>query len=183
MNIKFDEAKTAQAAAYLIKKRGQGYMSYMKLIKLLYLADREALVKWGRPITFDRFVAMPHGMVLSNTLELITGESDSDIWNSTFHSFGEHELKLINSSIDTGKLSKAEIRLLDEIFNKFGNQNRWQLRDFSHTLPEWVDPQGSSIPVDISDILKFERKTSAEIETIKNELESSSLVSSLFGNK
>ena len=34
-------------------------MSYMKLIKLLYLADREALARWGRPITTDQYVSTP----------------------------------------------------------------------------------------------------------------------------
>ncbi len=47
-------------------------MSYMKLIKLLYLADREALARWGRPITTDTYVAMKHGPVLSYILNLIT---------------------------------------------------------------------------------------------------------------
>ena len=28
-------------------------MKYLKLIKRLYLADREALSRWGRPITTD----------------------------------------------------------------------------------------------------------------------------------
>jgi len=33
-------------------------MHYVKLIKLLYLADREALLRWGAPITTDRYVSM-----------------------------------------------------------------------------------------------------------------------------
>ena len=48
-------------------------MSYMKLIKLLYLADREALLRWGRPITFDAYVSMDRGPVLSSVLDLING--------------------------------------------------------------------------------------------------------------
>ena len=36
----------------MLKSRA-GRMSYMKLIKLLYLADREALGRWGRSITGD----------------------------------------------------------------------------------------------------------------------------------
>lgn len=74
MRLKLNEVKLAQAAAYLIKKRGQGYMNYMKLIRLLYLADRMSLVQSGRPITFDKFSVRPHGMVLSGMLDLINGE-------------------------------------------------------------------------------------------------------------
>ncbi len=55
--MRFNERKATQAAAYLLQMRG-GTMSYMKLIKLLYLADRAALVRFGRPITTDRYVSM-----------------------------------------------------------------------------------------------------------------------------
>lgn len=57
MEFIFDEHKATQAAAYLLR-RGGGRMRYMKLIKLLYLADRTALIETGSPITGDRFVAM-----------------------------------------------------------------------------------------------------------------------------
>ena len=53
MMLLFNEAKATQAAARLLFLRG-GTMSYVKLIKLLYLADREALIRWGRPVTSRR---------------------------------------------------------------------------------------------------------------------------------
>ena len=34
-------------------------MSYLKLLKLLYIVERTALLRWGRSVTFDRFVSMP----------------------------------------------------------------------------------------------------------------------------
>lgn len=58
--MRFIEAKATQAAARLLRNRG-GKMSYMKLIKLLYLADREALAQWGRSITTDTYVSMDKG--------------------------------------------------------------------------------------------------------------------------
>src|ERR1700712_384885 len=73
--MRFNEAKATQAAARLLRNRG-GRMSYMKLIKLLYLADREALARWGRPITTDSYVSMKHGPVLSGVLNLITDGED-----------------------------------------------------------------------------------------------------------
>jgi uncharacterized phage-associated protein len=54
----FDERKAAQAAAYLLKKH-DGRLNFMKLIKLLYLADRKSLLENGKPITGDRMLAMP----------------------------------------------------------------------------------------------------------------------------
>src|SRR5947199_6070444 len=74
-HLRFREDKTTQAAARLLKRRG-GRMPYLSLIKLLYFADRKALLELGRPISYDLFVSMPHGPVLSRTLDLITGEPD-----------------------------------------------------------------------------------------------------------
>src|SRR3984893_13184309 len=71
MRMRFNEAKATQAAVRLLRNRG-GRMSYMKLIKLLYLADREALARCGRPITTDTYVSMKHRPVLSQVLNLIT---------------------------------------------------------------------------------------------------------------
>jgi len=51
-------------------------MAYIKLIKLLYLADREALLRWGRPITTDCHVSMPKGPVVSQIYHLITDEPE-----------------------------------------------------------------------------------------------------------
>ena len=50
----------AGPAARLLKLHGAA-MPYLKLIKLLYLADRQALLELGRPISCDLFVSMPHG--------------------------------------------------------------------------------------------------------------------------
>ena len=49
----FDEVKATQAAAKLLKQSG-GSLSHMALIKLLYRADREAIRRWGLPITTDK---------------------------------------------------------------------------------------------------------------------------------
>lgn len=45
--------------------RHDGHMNYMQLIRLLYLADREAIHRWGCPISTDRYVPMENGPVLS----------------------------------------------------------------------------------------------------------------------
>ena len=44
---------------------------------MLYLADREAYAKWGKPITGDTAVSMKHGPVLSTVYDLTKGELPS----------------------------------------------------------------------------------------------------------
>ena len=53
----FNERKTAQAAARLLKLHG-GKMDYRLLLNLMYLADRQALTETGLPISGDSYVSM-----------------------------------------------------------------------------------------------------------------------------
>ena len=170
--MQFNEGKATQAAARVLRLRG-GRMSYLKLIKLLYLADREALGRWGRTISTDCYVSMKHGPVLSRVLNLITeGEDPSageTIW-AEYISEPEHYEVLLKKESSGDLLSEAEDELLDEIFAKFGQV------DFVHTLPEWKDPNGSAFPIAYSDILKAQNKAPERIRAIENELQSLSQV-------
>lgn len=60
----FDERKATQAACYLLSLNG-GRMNYMKMIKLLYLSDREYITSYSNSITTDSYVSMDNGPVTS----------------------------------------------------------------------------------------------------------------------
>ncbi|WP_419167442.1 hypothetical protein [Candidatus Palauibacter sp.] len=52
MYPRYKQAKTTQLAGEFLRLAG-GRMSYMKLIKLLYLVDRRSLLERGVPVTYD----------------------------------------------------------------------------------------------------------------------------------
>ena len=54
----YREEKATQVAALFLRLNG-GKIDYGKLMDLMYLAEREALIRWGRPITFDKLVNIP----------------------------------------------------------------------------------------------------------------------------
>lgn len=171
MRLPFNEAKATQAAAILLNLRG-GSMSYMKLIKLLYLADREALLRWERPITTDRWVSMKNGPVLSNVYNLIREEpapGENGIWRNHIQSTG-YDVRLV-APMDDDELSAAEVKLLHQVFALHGRRNRWELVDLSHTLPEWKNPGTSSLPIEPADILRGEGRTSEEVADVLAELD------------
>lgn len=182
MKIKLDEQKVTQAAAHLLKLRG-GPMHYIKLIKLLYLADREALLRYGRPITYDNYVSMDHGPVLSQTYNLIvedTRPGQPSFWKAHIQNTEDYAVKLTKEAGD-GKLSDAEVEILEEIFKKYGTMNRWALiDDVMHALPEWHDPHGSSLPITHIEVLRVCGKSDAEATAIAEELESLSVTHSLL---
>ncbi|MFQ5927096.1 MAG: Panacea domain-containing protein, partial [Terriglobia bacterium] len=139
----------------------------------LYLADRRALLDSGRPITFDWYVSMPHGPVLSFTLDLINGDPDPEdpsYWHSYISERKDQEVSLIEEA-PNDQLSHAEEAVLDRIFEELGSRTPWELRDFSHTLPEWQDPQGSSLPIGIEDILRAAGIAEDEIQEVIESLE------------
>jgi len=160
-------------------------MSYLKLIKLLYLADREALHRWGFSITTDRYVSMDHGPVVSNIYNLILSEEPAKPFWSQYITppLGEYEVALRNGEVPENQLSRAEEKLLTEIYGTYGTWSRWRLRDFTHTLSEWQDPKGTSIPIEIGEMLRAQGSTEEEIREITAELRSADVADALLGNR
>jgi uncharacterized phage-associated protein len=155
MNLRYHEERATQAASRLLRLRG-GTMAYMKLLKLLYLADRKALLEHGRPITFDRYVSMDHGPVLSQTYNLMVAEEQPgrhSYWRRYISEPRNYEVTLLEET-PNGELSSAQERILDDVFAEFGTMDRWQIVAYLHTLPEWEDPHGSSIPIALRDVLR-----------------------------
>ena len=72
MTFRFHFEKTLQASAVLLGLDG-GRMDRIRLLKLLYIVDRELLAEIGRPLTGDMAIAMKHGPVLSQVYDLIKG--------------------------------------------------------------------------------------------------------------
>lgn len=179
---RFREDKATQAAARLLRLRG-GKMSHMKLIKLLYLAEREALARFGAPLTYDAYVSMPYGPVLSATLDRMNEREMylGGYWDRHITPKRNHEVALRSPDVvPHDQLSPAEEALIDEIFQRYGQMSRWDLVKLTHTLPEWTDPQGSSLPIDPGEILQSEGYSEEEIAEMKAEWDAAAYASALF---
>lgn len=174
----FDVRKATQVAAYLLWKRG-GRMSYLKLMKMMYIAERQFLLQYGERLTGDKMVSMPRGPVLSETYDCFL--EGRDYWNSWITNPGNYDLALVgsvsvnqNDPLDTfDELSVAEKNVLDSVFDQFGSSNRWELVRLLHDpeyCPEWEDPNGSSYPIHIDSLLMKNGKTKGESDSILEKL-------------
>lgn len=186
----FNEAKTAQAAAYLIHKAG-GIISHLKLIKLLYLADRLSWQRFDSPITGDEYYSLKYGPVLSRTLDLIHGETESrepTIWNSWISARENHQVSLMRE-IDAqdklfwDELSANDEKILDDTFRQYGHLDRFELVELTHNsaiIPEWEDPKGGAIPIKLATLLSHLGKNESQIKAILDDIKAQNQINALF---
>lgn len=153
MDNVFSEEKAVQTAAYFLFK-AHGRLPILKLMKLLYLSERLSYEKYGEPIIGDKLVSMEHGPVLSRTLNRLNGMSINPVWKQWISSRESYDIALQDPSLirspeeDLLELSQADLLVLDEIWDKFGHLDKYQIRDYTHLhCNEWKDPDGSSIPI------------------------------------
>ncbi len=167
MYFLFKPRKAAQAAAYLVHLSG-GQMSVLSLIKILYLADRRSLVTRGLPITGDQMVSMPHGPVLSRIYDEIKwgqGEGQAQPWYEYLTERQENQISIRPPGPPpTDELSDFERNVLEEMHRNYGHFHPWALRRITHGLPEYTDPQGSSLPIDPVNILRQEGWPDSDIQ-------------------
>ena len=180
----FNERKVAQMAAYLIDKEG-GRMSHLKLMKLLYLADREAMQRYGVPLSGDRMVSMPHGPVLSMTLNLMDGdiESSEGGWEAWISDKENNELSTVHAvqHAELDELSLADFDVLDAVWRQFGHMNKWAIRDYTHDhCPEWKDPNGSSNPIAYEDVFLALGRTKDQAAELAAHIEAERSIDRLF---
>jgi hypothetical protein len=172
----FNEKRATQAAAILLSMRENRSLNYMLLIKLLYLADRESLLRWGSPLTGDQYYSMEFGPVLSKTHDLITEmrpPEESSFWLKYIQR-SDYDVKLLGNP-GNEELSDADEGLLKELFFKYQeyyDRNPFEFVDYLHkTLPEFKEVEkGERIPLDYHDILVAGKKTVEEIRDIESDL-------------
>lgn len=150
----FDEQKAAEAASCLLSVNG-GCLPYMKLIKLLYIADRRSLTMYHSSITTDSYFSMKYGPVPTSILDCIkhADEYPSDSpWNSSIKTLGYNVI--LKKTFSQCFLSQEERDLLETVNSEYKGKDQFDLSDITHAFPEWHNPGDSRIPLPIEDILQ-----------------------------
>lgn len=151
----FNFEKTVQVFAYLLKKTGPIRTdSYVRLLKLAYMADRESLNRRGFTITGDRVFAMKNGPVLTRTYDLIRERDTRSREWSRFFTRTRFDLVLTEDP-GTGRLSRADMDLLDAVWDQHSDKDQWQLVEITHTFPEWKRHyhEGTSTEIPMDDVV------------------------------
>lgn len=178
--FRFDCMKALQATGILLQEPGKDRDNYLKVIKLLYIAEKESLLETGRPIIGDRPFALPHGPILSHVYDVIKGEDPRPEW-SRFITTDDLSLRLL---ADPGveRLCRYEIDKLKEVAHRYREMDRWQMRDATHHLPEWIrnNPGQSSRVIPLRDIFEAAGK-SEMLEAVQRRAAADRHFSAAFG--
>ncbi len=178
--FKFDFNKTVQASAVVLRSHGKR-MDYLRLLKLLYIADRELIAATGNPLTGGRVVAMKHGPVLSSVYDLIkqqgglTGE-----WDAAIHTDG-YQVELMKDP-GGGHLNRGEVSKLTELCDRYRSVGTWELVDLTHEFPEWQEafrPNAASL-IAWDDVLRAQGR-GGMIPQIENDLAAKRALDAIFG--
>ena len=175
----FNDIKTTQAAAFFIKRHGQPSLSYLGLLKMLYISDRRALESTDYPITGDGFVSMKYGPVLTQVYDYVKshgGFESSDYWAdyiATVPAPHNPQKRVYVTLIDDpgdDELSIAEEEIMEAVYKEFGHLNPFDVAEWTHSLPEWINPQSQGkkvVPIDVVDLLHYLHKSDEEIQRIR----------------
>ena len=165
----YKEKTAAQVAAYFLWKSKKP-IKYIKLMKLMYFAEREFLLSYGMRITGDELFSMRFGPVLSNSLDNFQTLDLNPYWDQWLSSESDCRISLKKRNCNQDSfdhLSDAAIKVLDRVYDKYGNYEAFTLAELTHTkehCPEWQDPGYSRLPLKIKDILMNHGQTEREAE-------------------
>ena len=131
-----------------------------KLAKLVYFADKEHMLDYGRPITGDRYMAMEYGPVPSFIYDLV--KDSARVWTPHLQAFDERitrhcegeRVRYIAPKTPFKQpraLTGSDCRYLEAAAEEYGGKNFDELTAISHRERAWAvaNAQGKSAPMDI----------------------------------
>jgi uncharacterized phage-associated protein len=155
MFLKFNAEKAVQAAGVLLRQEPGKHMTRLRLLKLLYIADRKSLRETGRPILGSKISAMDNGPLHSDVYNLIKGEHVQEhIWAKHFANDGPQELRIVDEP-PVGLLSKPEIAMLRKVSEMHEQYNDFELSKMTHQFPEFGKhyAEGTSVAIPLEDVI------------------------------
>ena len=130
-----------EAIYYILKKIKKA--DKIKLVKLVYLADKYHLIHYGRTIKNDDYYAMEHGPVGTTVKDVLSFDEFNvakSAWKYTASIINKIDNNVFEarpgakSSFDM--LSDSDKEALDFVIDRFGRMSSWKLREYIHNYPE-----------------------------------------------
>jgi len=135
IKMSFNKAKAINAVLYIAEKLTR--KDFHKIFKIIYFSDREHLIKYGRTITGDRYIAMNDGPVPSNIYDIFKsvrgdGFFKDDGTFSQYFSVTDWDIIKPAKKTDTTELSTTDLHFIDNCIAKYGDMSWDEIREKSH---------------------------------------------------
>jgi uncharacterized phage-associated protein len=162
--------KITQSLGFLLSLDDNHRMNKLKLVKLIWAADRYHLRKYGRTVTDSEYFALPHGPVSSLTLDVIDNDEVA-LYAEDISFISEHitpwesdknQIVLYNET-ENDYLSETDKEALKFAWDTFGDKDPFELADnITHQYPEWskfrehfdVNNERSRQSIDLNDFFE-----------------------------
>jgi len=155
----FKLEKTVQVINFFLNQDESKSMSKMKLLKLIWLADRYTMRNYGYSITHDDYYAMEHGPVGTVTKDILDAIKKNEYIDKFIKVVSDREIESIEA-IDFEEFSETDLSTLRMVQAVYGKIETYSLREYTHKFPEWVrfekiiSSNGGSHKMHIEDFFK-----------------------------
>ena len=135
--------KKATQALNLFARKKEGRINKMKAIKLIFLADRLHLRRYGRPIVGDIYWAMklgPVGSLTKNIADLSSISENALVYAKKYIKPTDDKKETFVSlrQEDLSVFSKTDLECLETVYDKFSDKDQFELAEITHKFPEWA---------------------------------------------
>jgi uncharacterized phage-associated protein len=159
IRFSFNLQKLVHSIAFFSAK-GVSDLTKLKVAKLLYFADKEHLLRFGRPILGDVYYCMDYGPVPSVALneindalqppEIASDQPDERQFEAVLavkRPFMSGPPRFVaKRGFDEGVFSKSEIEVLSRVCSMYGSKSARELVDLTHLEPTWKIPNVTRTP-------------------------------------
>lgn len=169
VTLEFPEMQPQQRLQELIlyiaeRLQGDELFGRVKLAKILYVADHESYLQYGKPITGAAYIKMQHGPVPEDFHAILEElESNRQIVTRETIYFGHLQKRIIpmreaNLTIFSGR----DIQMVEKILRQIEGKTASELSELSHGLAWQIIAPNAQIPYEAA-LLSDEPLTDDEI--------------------
>jgi len=156
MTLKFKPEKLVHSLVFF-SNAGVSDLTKLKAAKLFYFADKEHLLRYGRPILGDVYYCLPYGPVPSVALNEMSDASENpEVEDSDRNLFCQyldvekgvnpHPIFKAKRAHDPDVFSESELEVLGNVVRNYGWRSAGDLVNLTHSEPAWKIPNQGRIP-------------------------------------
>jgi uncharacterized phage-associated protein len=178
LKFRFDSRRAAEAASRFTELAG-GTIDIVRLMKMLYLAERRSLELYRHPMFGDRYVSMKHGPVVSHSYNLLkadpadkTGERNEDVNLWATHFVRDGYMVRLQQRLAPAALSRADIEVINCVHEEWRVTDTWAMVEKLHkSLAEWKDPGSTSTGIAVEDICIALKLKDSEVQDLRDQVQ------------